>query len=211
MEKTFWISELGRLFERSSEAISEDQSDAIEPLSEEFNETLAKLQDEFPDNELVQSTEPVEGRTEGYYGSSGSTMVMNPSRRRNEALHEIRSRCEKMANAIGYDLPELETGARSPNRMVMVSVETSQEATQQVRQNVTVESIQNMIQSLPRAPNEKEELQALLDEFEAEIEGEQDQSRLRQLLSKADEISTDVATQMAVFALTHGATAVLGI
>ena len=211
MNTDFWISELGRLYERSAEAIDNEQSDAVEPLTDEFNETLSQLKEEFPDNPIVMNTDPVDSQTEGVSGKMAGMNAYAPPRRRDEALHEIRSRCEKMANAIGYELPELETGTRSPNRMVMVSVDSRQENRQEVHQDVTVESVQNIIQALPRAPGEKEELQDLLDEFEAEIEGEQDESRLRKLLSKANEISTDVAAQMAVFGLTHGATAVLGL
>ncbi|QCS43627.1 hypothetical protein [Natrinema versiforme] len=211
MNTEFWISELGRLYERSTEAIDNEQSDAIEPLADEFNETLSQLKEEFPDNPIVTSTDPVEAYTEGTSGKMAGMDAYAPPRRRDEALHEIRSRCEKMANAIGFELPELETGSRSPNRMVMVSVDSRQETTQEVHQDVTVESIQNMIQTLPRATEEKEELQELLGEFRAEVEGEQDEPRLRQILSKANEISSDVATQMAVLGLTHGATSVLGL
>ena len=207
MDREFWISELGRLYERSTEAIDEGQSNAVEPLAGEFNETLSQLKNEFPDNPIVSNTESVEPYTEGVYGDG----VMMPSTRRDEALHEVRSRCEKMANAIGYELPELESGSRSPNRMVMVSVESHQETKQEVHQEVTIESIQQMIKTLPREPKAKGELQELLEEFETEIGGEQDQSKLRSILSRANEISTDVTAQMAVFALKRGVTAILGL
>lgn len=211
MNTEFWVSELGRLYERSTEAINNDHGDAVESLADEFNDTLENLKDEYPENPIVTKTDPVESHTEGTKGKLAGMNAYAPPRRRDEALHEIRSRCEKMANAIGYELPELETGNRSPNRMVMVSVDSHQETTQEVHQDVTIDMIQSMIQSLPRSSGEKEELQDILDEFEAEVEGEQDESTLRRLLSKANEISTDIATQMAVFALTHGATAVLGL
>jgi hypothetical protein len=211
MNKGFWISELGRLYERSTEAINNDQSNAIEPLTDAFNKTLSQLKEEFPDNTVVANTDPVESYTEGVSGQIAGMDGYAPARRRDEALYEIRSGCEKMANAIGYDLPELESGDRSPDRMVMVSVDSRQENTQEVNQDITVESIQTMIQTLPRAPRAKEELKDLLGEFEVEVEGEQDPSKLRQLLSKANGISTDVATQMAVYALTHGAAGVLGL
>lgn len=211
MNTEFWIGELGRLYERSTEAISDNRSKAVEPLADEFNEALENLKNEFSDNPIVTSTDQVESHTEGATGKIAGMHTTVPPSLRNEALHEIRSRCERMANAIGYELPEIETGDRSPNRMVMISVDSSQETTQEVHQVVTIEQIQNMIQSPGRPVEEKAELQEILNEFEAEVEGEQDQSSLRQLLAKANEISTDVATQMAVFALTHGAIAVLGL
>lgn len=51
MDADYWIGELSRLYERSSEAIREEQGKAIEPLTEDFNEALEKLKDAFPDNE----------------------------------------------------------------------------------------------------------------------------------------------------------------
>lgn len=198
MNTEFWISELGRLYVRSTEAINEEQTAAVKPLSDEFNETLSKLKNDFPDTPIVSSTNEVDPFT-----NTGFV----PERVRDGALHEIRSRCEKMANAIGYELPEPRSGSRSPDQMVMVSVDSRQETTQEV----TVEAIQQMIQTLPRPPEAQAELQQLVEEFENEVAGEQDQSKLRQLLTKASEISTDVAAQMAVFGLKHGATAVLGL
>lgn len=95
--------------------------------------------------------------------------------------------------------------------MVMVQVEQNQEATQKVHQVVTIEEIRQTIQSLPRPSSQKEELEDVLHEFEAELEGEQDESRLRQLLSKASDISEDVAAQMATRALTYGITGILAL
>lgn len=208
LDTGFWISELGRLYMRSTEAINNEQSDAIEPLSEEFNETLIQLKEEFPDNPIVTGTASVEPYTEGTYERSGNAVAIAPSRRRDEALHEVRSRCERIANAIGYDLPEWGSEGDSSDNMIMVSVNSRQEATQEVHQQVTVESVQRMIQTLPRTSDQKEELQELLDEFESEINGEQDQTRLRQILAKANEISTEVAAQMAAVALTQGASSI---
>lgn len=119
MDTDYWIGELGRLYERSSEAIDEGHSDAVEPLTEEFNEALEQLQDKFPDNEIVSDMEQVDAYTEGTYEDG----VIAPARRRDEALHEVRSQCEKIANALDYELPEREPGERRADQMVMVSVE----------------------------------------------------------------------------------------
>lgn len=202
MDRDFWISELGRLYERSTEAINENQSAAVKPLSDEFNDILSKLKDKFPEDQIVSSTDKVHP-----YTNSG----FKPERARVGALHEIRSRCEKMAYAIGYELPELESGPRSPNRMVMVSVDSRQEAIQEVSQEVTIEQIQQMVQTLPRERQVKEELQELIEEFENEVHKGQNRSKLRNILSKANEISTEVAAQMAVFALKRGLTGILGL
>lgn len=82
MDADYWIGELGRLYERSTEAIEEDQQKAVEPLSEQFNEALEALQEEFSDNDIVQSTDPVDAYTEDMSGSRGNVNVIAPPTRR---------------------------------------------------------------------------------------------------------------------------------
>ena len=210
MDADYWIGELGRLYERSSEAIDEGHSNAVEPLTEEFNEALDRLKEEFPDNEIVSNTDSVDAYTEGQSSGSGSTVVFAPSRRRDEALHEIRSRCEKIANALDYELPERESGSRRANQMVMVSVE--QESTQEVDQEVTVESIMQLIDVDPTVQGSRDELKELVEEFEEELdEDDSDEGRLRQFIEEAKEYSTSVAAKMAIRALQAGAIGVLAL
>jgi hypothetical protein len=212
MNGNFWISELGRIYERSTEAIENSHEDAIEPLAEEFNYTLSELKDGFQDNEIIASTDPVEGRTEGTYESRGNTSVMVPSRRRDEALHEIRSRCERMANALNYELPELESGDGSSNRMVMVSVDSNQEVQQEVSQEVTVESVMELIELDPQAKAHQDELREITEKFNEELENnETDSGKLRQFIEDAKQYSTSVAAKLAMLALQAGAIGVLGL
>lgn len=205
MDAEYWIGELGRLYLRSDEAIQKEQFESVEPMADEFNQALEQLQEEFADNPIIEGTKEVDAYRSPPKG------VIGGATRRDQALHEVRSRSEKIANAIGYELPEPEPGSSSTNRMVMVQVDQRQEAKQEVTQEVTVNQIQQTIQSLPRSPDQKEELQKLLDEFEQELNGSQDISRLRSILSKVGEISKDVAAQMATRALTYGITGILGL
>lgn len=210
MDADYWIGELGRLYERSSEAIDEGHSNAVEPLTEEFNEALDRLREEFPDNEIVTSTDHVDAYTEDQSGSSGSVVTIAPPTRRDEALHEIRSRCEKIANALDYELPERESGSMRADQMVMVSVE--QESTQEVDQEVTVESIMQLIDVDPTVQGSRDELKELVEEFEEELDkGDSDESRLRQFIGEAKEYSTSVAAKMAIQALQAGAIGVLAL
>jgi hypothetical protein len=210
METDYWIGELGRLYERSSEAIEEGHSDAVEPLSEEFNEAIDQLKTEFPDNEIVSTTDPVDAYTEDHSSSSGSTVVISPPTRRDEALHEIRSRCEKIANALDYELPERESGTRQSDQMVMVSVE--QESTQEVNQEVTVESIMQLIDVDPTVQGNRADLRGIVEEFEEELDKEDsDEGRLRQFIEEAKEYSTSVAAKMGIQALQAGVTEVLSL
>lgn len=211
MDANYWITELGRLYRRSTDAIQNEYDEAVEPLASEFNEALAELKDAFPDHEIISRIEPVEGRTEGTYGSRGKMSVTIPSRRRTEALHEIRSRCEKMANALGYELPDLASGSSS-DQMVMVSVDSSQQNTQNVSQSVSVESIQQLVDLDPQVRGNREELKELVEQFDEELQAEDpDSSVLREFLTEAKQYSTSVAAKMAVRALQIGGLAALGL
>lgn len=207
MNPNYWISELGRIYIRSTEAIEQNRSDAVEPLTNDFNDALGKLKEEFPDNPIVSDAEEIRAYTDGAYGDN----YMSVPQRRDEALHEVRSGCERIANAIGHDLPELDSGKQAPREMVMVSVNSQQETKQHVQQEVTVEQIQQTIQLISRPEQDKEELREILAEFESEVDGEQDENTLRRLLTEAGNISKEVMTQMAIHALKSGATGILGL
>jgi len=210
MDASFWIAELGRLYERSSEAIDQEQGKAVEPLTDDFNEALVALKEEFPDNEIVSRTQSVDALTESYSNKSRKTVTFAPSRIREEALYEIRSRCEKMANALNYELPENDSEVRDAGQMVMVSVE--QEASQDVEQQVTVESIMQLIEIDPQVQGDKQEVKELVEKFEEELEDNaSDEGRLRHFINEAEEYSTSVAAKMAMRALQTGAVGVLGL
>lgn len=210
MDPDFWIGELGRLYERSSEAIEKEHSNAVAPLTEEFNEALEQLKDEFPENEIVSNTEAVDAYTEDMSSSSGSSVTIAPPTRRDEALHEIRSRCEKMANALDYELPERGPGGSRADQMVMVSVDSRQETTQEVNQQVTVESIMQLIDVDPQVQGNREDVKELVQKFEDELENDEpDPGTLRQFIEKAKEYSTSVAAKMAIRALQAGVVGVL--
>lgn len=210
MDADYWIGELGRLYERSSEAIDEGHSNAVEPLTEEFNEALQQLKEEFSENKIVMSTDSVDAYTEDNSRSSGSVAVISPPTRRDEALHEIRSRCEKIANALDYELPERETGGSRANQMVMVSVE--QKATQDVDQQVTIDQIIQLVDVDPQVQGDKEEVKELVREFEEELQQDDpDAGILRRFIEEAKQHSTSVAAKMAIRALQTGAVGILSI
>ena len=210
MDADYWIGELSRLYERSSEAIREEQGKAIEPLTEDFNEALEKLKDAFPDNEIVSATDPVNARTEGVSESTRRTVAFAPSRHREEALYEVRSRCEKMANALNYELPERDSVSQQNDQMVMVTVD--QTSKQEVNQEVTVESIMELIDADPTVQGDKGDLKDLVEEFEAELSKDDvDGGQLRQFVQKAKDYSTSIAAKMSIRALQAGAVGVLGL
>ena len=92
----------------------------------------------------------------------------------------------------------------------MVSVE--QESTQEVDQEVTVESIMQLIDVDPTVQGNRDELKKVVTEFEEELEKESsDEGQLRQFIEEAKDYSTSVAAKMGIQALQAGVTGVLAL
>lgn len=217
MNQTYWISELSRLYKRSSEAIEGGRTVAVGPLTNEFNDALTHLKREFPDNPIVSSTSEVDSTALASNGGiyrpmSGEFNPFPPSvRSRPQALYEIRSRCERIANALSYDLPDV-SGEVMPDEMTIITVEAAQSTHQSVSNNVTIESTLELVNHLSRSQGTKEELRDLIERYEEELsQDEPDESVLRQLLTKTRDKSTDVATNLAALALQQGLIDVLGL
>ena len=54
------------------------------------------------------------------------------------------------------------------------------------------------------SPDDKEELKEIVQEFHNEIEDGRDESKIKELLSRAQEYSVDVAAKMGILALQYG-------
>jgi hypothetical protein len=205
MDADYWITELGRLYKRSTEAIEEDYEAAVEPLTEEFNTALKELTQEFPDNEIISGMMSI--KTRDVYKTEP-----NDSGVRWEALHEVRSACEKIANALNYELPESQSTNTAADQMMMVSLESNQKNTQEVNQEVSLDSIIQLIDTDPQVQRDKEELKRLVEEFEEELDAENpDSSVLRQFIGEAKDYSTGVAAKMAIRAIQTGVVGVLAL
>lgn len=211
MEPEFWISELGRLFEKTTEAINENQISAAEVLAEQFNEALKELKEEYPENDIVQRVEPVEA-------INYSPAIVNLGKQSDssdnsdelvgvEALHEIRNQCARIVNALGYDLPTMESVEESPENIVMVTMENRQS----VDQDITFESLLAEISGTSLSPEIQQELQELVHEFQEELATDSpDESKLNRIISQVKEQAPMIAAQLVLLAVEHGAANILG-
>jgi hypothetical protein len=136
--------------------------------------------------------------------------------RANEDLREIKLKTEQIADLFELDMQDFErVDDVTEMRPIVIQQHATQETEvtteQTVELNVTVEHIRETIQHVQRPPDQKAELEAILDKFEEELQSEQDETRLQRLLGAAEEISEDVATQLAQRALMYGVTGVLSL
>ena len=209
MHRTNWISQLGTLYRESAEAAREEQETAIGPLVRHFNKTLNRLKREYPNNETITSIKEINATkvTQKFIGSAygGIEAELPPSiLPRLEAAHEIKLNCSIMANALGYDLPDLENG-RIGDNVAMFTVETNQIAQQSMNQSVTVDTVMEMVNNIDCSPNDREELKSVVETFVEELSKEEpDPSKLEQLLERGKSISTNVAAGMLGVAAQEG-------
>jgi hypothetical protein len=218
MEREFWIRELGRLFKRSSEAIRHDDTKAVKILVDEFNESLSNLQEEYPNNQIIESITPVDSTEEkflmGSVSRTGETSTSTYEGIREEALYEIRSNCERIANSLGYELPDArqESEESKTDQMVVVQMKNTQESHQEVTQNVTVESVIELIKHDPQAQRHQDELTELTEKIKEELDSDDpDESTIREYISEAKEYSVSVAAKLSMLALQAGVIGVLGL
>ena len=196
MEPEFWLSQLGRLYREVSTKLDGTGSQVY---AQQFNELLEKLQENHPDNQFVQEMEEVYDAQIGQQAHG------------HEYNEEVRLKSAQLADAIGYDLPEA-TQADSELSLVTVESHHNTEQTVNQSQSLSFDQTIQMVDILPRDSETKEELRAIVDDFQDELDKKDpDESRLRQFLTQAESKSTEIAANLAMLALKKGLTGVLDL
>ena len=168
-------------------------------LASSYNDLLNRAQESFPDNTVIQSLEEVEQTTR--------------VQRKQESVQRVRSRTSKLADALGINLSDLKDSKGSRElQPIEVSVNQDvdqsqeQDQSQQQQQYVDVDQVLEEVDRAAMPPDEKEELKEIVREFHEELEGEQDESRLTQLLGRAEEYSVEVVAKLGILGLQYGVT-----
>lgn len=209
MADAYLVRSLKRVHDQAANDLQVTEPTSSETIAERFNEVLNDFQEAYPDNARLDRIDEVEG-THASLSRHGSVEQAN------EDLREIKLKTEQIADLFELDVQDFErVDDLMEMRPIVIQQHASQEtdvtAEQSVELNITVEHIQESIQHIQRPPEQKQELEELLGEFEEELQGEQDETRLQRLLGAAAGISEDVATQMAQRALMYGVTGVLSL
>ena len=90
--------------------------------------------------------------------------------------------------------------------------EANPQISQEANQEVSVESIIELIDLDPQIQNNKEEVKETVRQFNEELESDEpDSGRLRQFISDAKGYSTSVAAKLAMLGLQAGAVGILGL
>ncbi|EMA45704.1 hypothetical protein C448_06905 [Halococcus morrhuae DSM 1307] len=84
-------------------------------------------------------------------------------------------------------------------------MEQTNQQEQRQSTEITIKSTIRQIRKSRNTPSDKDELEELVREFEDEISKEDaDQSRIQEIIQKADKKSTDVAANLLMLALQYG-------
>lgn len=191
MDKEGWIAQLGVLYKEVSSA---NTSQGSAGHVEQFNRILSELKQDVDDG-FVQGMEELSQPNTRDPFKSGDTN------------QEVKMKCAQLAEALGYDLPKTEL--ESAGDMTVITMANEQTSEQSVSQEVSVDNVVEMVNYTTLNQSQQAELKEIVRDFNEEVDGEQDPSTLRDLLSKAEGYSTDVAAKLAMMALQHGITGVL--
>lgn len=171
-------------------------------IADAYNSLLHKAQDQFANNEVIQSLDEVHPK---------STQPLDIGK--GKSIQKVKSRVSQLADALDIGLEDLEdSSTRGELRPINVSVgqtvdQAQRQNQQQVQtQYVDVDTIVEDVERQTMPPDEKEELKQIIREFEDELNGERDESKLHRLLTRAEEYSVDVVAKLGILGLQYGVT-----
>ncbi|GGM39983.1 hypothetical protein [Haloarcula argentinensis] len=207
MVDTYLVRSLKRVHDECERALREDNFQVNNSLADRFNDLLDDFKSEYPDDERIQSIDGCEG-----VNVTGRHAATNQSRAL-DLIQDIKLKTLQIADLLNLetgDFEELSSGGEFA--VINVQQDQAQEQAQTQVQRVTVENILEDIDGLMTSPEEKEELQDLVGEFEDELESDDtDTSRLRQIIAKAREYSDDIARKLIMMATERGVYILLGM
>lgn len=191
MNEEYYVKSLKRLYDEADKIQQRENHISSPGVLETYNELLPELQQEFPDNEVIQSMEEVTVST----SLRGGVPVDNLPK-----MQKVKMNTLRMADALGVEVEDFERRA-SAEGMTVIHV------TQSVEQSVdvSIEGVMQIVNNLPREETEKDELREIVELYQEEMQSESpDASKMRDLIDRAREYSKDVAVKLAMVGLQKG-------
>lgn len=201
-DKEFIFRQAQRIYD---DCVTSQRRDTIaqdaKGITGSYNDLLERVKHTFRSNEIIQSLEPVHVDSVHHRMNIGT----------GDAVQRVKSKITQMSDALGIELSDVEgAGGRETLRPIEISVnqavDQSQQQEQSQQQYVDIDEVRQDVDRGPMPPDEKQQLQEIIDEFEAELEGDRDPSRLQQLLGRAEEYSVDVVAKLGMLGLQYGIT-----
>lgn len=201
-----WVPQVGRIYVETKEAVerADDPHDKIPgafQYASQFNEVLEKIRDTESSDAVIDSIGLIK---EGMKNPVHKFSREHIDRDEGEMANEVVLKSGRLIDYLGYTIPENQRiSGNTDSTIIRMEQANQQTATQSTA--VTIESTLEQITNSRNTPAEKNQLEEIVHEFENEIaKDDTDQSRIQELIQKADEKSTDVAANLMMLALQYG-------
>lgn len=175
-------------------------------ITEAYNQLLQRAQNSFPENNIVQSLEEVQSQKAHPRKSVGT----------GEAVQRVKSETSQLADGLEIDITEFEEMNRDDELYpITVSVEQNvdqrQEQTQTQQQYIDIDQVIEDIERSTMPPEDEQEFKQIVRNFQDELEGTRDDSKLKQLLGRAEDYSVDVVAKLGILGLQDGVTGLISV
>lgn len=196
--KDYLVSSIKRVYDDCHRALEDDKSQAVGgAIIDRYNELLDEIKSEYPDNERIQNLNPVE--------RTGAGIVTGASNRpRSNDLQEVKFGTAAIADALELDIVEFKR-VQNTDTIPIIQINQNQTQQQSQQQTITIESIYQEVDGLMVSPEQKENIESQVREFEEELESENpDKDRMKAVIDFVRDTSKQLAVKLTMLALTHG-------
>ncbi|HET7323420.1 MAG TPA: hypothetical protein VFJ06_03735 [Halococcus sp.] len=192
MVNSYLVRSLKRVHDQAAETLEVKEPTSSKTIAERFNQVLEDFQAEYPDNERLDRIESV-GGTRASLRRRGSVELAN------EDLRRIKLQTEQIADLFELDVGDFEQ-VDGVTEMRPIVIEQNTEVSQEtdVSQSVEYTQLIDQVDQAMLSTEDSEDLKDLIQEFHDEVENDDtDESRLRDLVSRAKQYGAGIGTQVA--------------
>ena len=190
MDEQYYVKSLKRLYDEADKSQRREDYQAVNAIIKTHNDLLPELQNEFSDNNVIQSFEKIDIR-ETHKGVAPENI---------RELQAVKMNSLRMADSLGVEVNNFEKQASAEG---MTVIHVNQSVDQSV--DVSIDGVMQIVNNLPRDELQKEELRSIIEEFQHELRSDDpDPDEMNNLVGQARDYSKDVAVKLAMVGLQKG-------
>lgn len=192
MVDEYLVRSLKRVHDQAAETLEVTEPTSSETIAQQFNQMLEEFQEEYPENDRLDQIEPVEG-------TRASIRRMGTVEQANEDLRAIKLRTEQIADLFDLDVADFErVDGSSEIQPIVIEQNTVVSAEATASASVEFNQLIDQVDDAFLGDDDAEKLKAIIRDYRDELESDDtNESRLRDLASRAKEYGTGVGIQVA--------------
>ncbi|MGN8217049.1 hypothetical protein ACTG0T_01685 [Halococcus morrhuae DSM 1307] len=201
-----WVPQVGRIYVETKEALerADDPQNRVPgafQYASQFNEILEKIRDTESSDAVIESIGLIKEEINNPVHKFDKDFV---DQNEGDMANEVVLKSGRLIDYLGYTIPDNHR-IRANTDSTIIRMEQTNQQEQRQSTEITIKSTIRQIRKSRNTPSDKDELEELVREFEDEISKEDaDQSRIQEIIQKADKKSTDVAANLLMLALQYG-------